>query len=189
MKPPKFRINNSYSSPININYDLRGLYKYEYIEMQDPAHKGELVKVDYFVNFAGGDPNDINNYIDKALTEERVYTRDPATNLLIYRDQTIKWYLEDGTIGEKKVGRKTYQLKDAIEEGEIRRDNIITYAKLYLLSSVGLDNGQTLLAELGSEINIYIHGNHQPLIDAVNASTDPFMTALVKATTISILDF
>jgi hypothetical protein len=189
MAKPKFKINNSYASPLNDNYDILGLPKYEYIEMTDPAKKGELLKTEYYNNFAGGDPNNIANYSDLVLTEERFYTRDPTTSLLLYRDQVVKWYLTDNTVGEIKTNRKPYQLKDAIDEGIIRRGNVISAAKLYIMSTVGLANGQTYLAELITQINTYLQGNHQPLIDAVNASTDSFMTPTIKATTVSILTF
>lgn len=186
----KFKINNSYDSPSNINYDIMGLHKFEYIEMTDVVHKGELKRVEYYLNFnRGTDPNNIANYSNLLVSEDVVYTRHPITALLIYRDITIKWYLEDGNIGEIKETHKTYQLKDSIDEGKTRRDNVITYAKLYLLSSVGLANGQVLLAELSSQINTYLQGNHQPLIDAVYASSDSFMTLTIKATTVSILTF
>ena len=79
--------------------------------MTDPLRKGELYKVEYY-NTLVGDPNNIANYSDLVLTENRVYTRDPTTALVIYRDQTVTWNLTDGTIGETKTQRKFYQLKD-----------------------------------------------------------------------------
>lgn len=185
---PKFKINNSYESPLDLNYDLLGLHKYEYIEMVDPLHKGEMTKVEYYKTLAG-DPNNIANYSNLILTEHRSYTRDGATALLIYRDQTIEWYLEDGTIGETKKKRKFYQLKDSIEEGQTRRDNIITFAKLYLLQQIGLANGQFLLAEITPYITTYLQGNHQPLLDALAVSPDAFWTPTIRATTIAILTF
>jgi hypothetical protein len=188
MDKPKFKINNSYNSPYNDNYDIMGFHKYEYIEMADMSRKGELSKVEYYRNL-NGDPNNVSNYSDLILTEYRVYTRDPNTALLIYRDQTTTWNLTDGTTGETKTQRKFYQLKDSIEEGITRRDNITSYAKLYLLGQIGLANGQQLLADLTPYISVYLQGNHQPLLDAVSASTEPFMTPTIKATTVSILTF
>ena len=161
MSTPKFKINDSHQSPLNLNYDLYGFHKFEYIEMTDPLRKGELYKVEYYRNLAG-DPNNIANYSDLILTENRAYTRDPSTALLVYRDMTVTWNLSDNTIGETKVTRKWYQLKDSIDEGVTRRDNIIAYAKLYLLGQIGLANGQILLSDLTPYISTYLQGNHQP---------------------------
>lgn len=188
MDKPKFKINNSYASPYNDNYDILGLHKYEYIEMVDPLHKGELTKIEYYNNL-NGDPNNISNYSDLVLTEYRTYIRDPSTALVIYRDQTTMWYLTDNTTGETKTQRKFYQFKDSIEEGITRRGNITSAAKLYLLSHIGLINGQILISDLTPYISIYLQGNHQPLLDAVSASTESFMSPTIKATTISILTF
>lgn len=188
MEKPKFKINNSYNSPYNDNYDILGLHKFEYIEMNDVNHKGEMYKVEYYKNL-NGNPNNISSYSDLILIEYRAYTRDANTALLIFRTMKVDWYLEDGTIGETKITQKFYQLKDSIEEGTKRRDNITSYAKLYLLNKVGLANGQILISQLTPYINTYLQGNHQPLIDAVNNFTESFMTSEVKATTINILTF
>jgi hypothetical protein len=188
MAKPKFKINDSYNSPLNDNYDILGFHKFEYIEMTDPAHKGELVKVEYYRNL-NGDPNDINQYSDLILTEYREFTRDINTALIIYRKLKVDWYLEDGTIGESKTSMKYYQIKDAIQEGTKRRDNITSAAKLYLLKTIGLYNGQALISDLTPYINTYLQGNHKPLIDAVTNSLEPFMTDVIKQTTVSILTF
>jgi hypothetical protein len=185
----KFKINNSYNSPLNTNYDLLGLFKFEYIEMTDPIHKGEMTKVEYYSNFIPGNPNVLANYSNLILTEYRVYTRDPSTSLVVYKDQTVNWYLTDGSIGETKTLRKYYQFKDSIQEGIRRRDTITTEAKLYLLSTIGLVNGQQLIVDLSPQISIYLQGAHQPLLDAINASTEPFLTPTIKTTVISILTF
>jgi hypothetical protein len=184
----KFKINNSHVSPFSDNYDILGFFKFEYIEMSDPLHKGELTKVEYYRNLAGN-PNLITSYSDLILTEYRVFYRDPTTALVIYKDQTVNWYLSDGSVGETKKFRKYYQLRDAVLEGITRRDTITTEAKLYLLSTIGLTNGQQLIVDLSPQISIYLQGAHQPLLDAINASTEPFLTPTIKATVISILTF
>jgi len=188
MNKPKFKINNSYDSPLNDSYDILGLHKYEYVEMTDPLRKGELSKVEYYRNL-NGNPNVIGNYSDLVVTEYRVYTRDPNTALVICRDLTVVWYLTDDTIGETKKTKKFYQLKDSIEEGITRRDNITSFAKLYLLNNIGLANGQILLSDLTPYISVYLQGNHQPLLDAVTNSVEPFMTPTIKGTTVAILTF
>ena len=152
------------------------------------TRKGEMYKVEYYRNL-NGDPNVIESYSDLILTEYRTYIRDINTALLIYRTQKVEWYLEDETVGETKIQNKYYQLKDSIQEGVKRRDNVTSYAKLYLLGKIGLINGQILISDLTPYISTYLQGNHQPLLDAVNNSTELFMTPEVKATTIAILTF
>jgi len=58
-----------------------------------------------------------------------------------------------------------------------------------MLSMVGLANGQILLQELTPYISIYSQGNHDPLIAAINASTQPFMSPTIKGTVSTILTF
>lgn len=184
----QYKINNSIDDPSNLNYDIFGFHKYEYIEMLDPLRKGELYQTDYYRNLSG-DPNNIGNYSDLVLSEFRVYTRDINTALVVSRAQTTVWYLTDNTTGITKTIQKFYQMKDSIQEGIERRDNITSYAKLYMLSQIGLANGQILITELTPYITTYLQGNHQPLIDAVNNSNDSFLTPTIKATVTSILTF
>ena len=178
---PTFIINDSYESPLNLNYDILGLYRKEYFTTTPGPQNGELNKVEYYQHYDG------TTYSNLTLTEYRVYTRDPNTLLAIYRTQTINWYLTDSTIGETKVTIKYYNPTDQINEGIQRRTNVLNEAKLYLLSQIGLVNGLSYIVELADAIYTYQQGVTAPLSAAINASTDSFMTPTLKATTIGLL--
>lgn len=173
-----FKITGTYDSPYNLNYNILGLHRKEYFVV------GELQKVEYYTNYDG-----LTGWTNMILVENRVYTRDPTTDLVQYRTMIINFFLQDGTIGETKTTLKYYALQDQIYEGITRRTNVISTAKLYVMSQVGLANGEAYLVELITQINMYIQGSKQPLLDAVNASTDSFLTPTIIGTTIAILTF
>lgn len=178
----KFIINNSTDSPLNLNYKILSLYRKEYITSSG-AHNGELNKVEYYVNYDG------TTYSNLALTEYRVYTRDPNTLLALYRTQTVNWYLTNGSIGETKVTIKYYNPSDQIDEGITRRDNILNNAKLYLLSQIGLENGLGLIVSLLDQIYMYQQGYTPALMTAISNLTLPFITPTIKATVLEILTY
>lgn len=173
---PKFKINESYSSPENIDYDILGFHKKRTIIL------GELVKVEYYRHYDGV------TYSDLILEETRAYTRD-SNGLATHRNLNVKWYLKDGTIGVEKDTIKYYSPSEAIDEGMTRRGNIVGMAKLYVLSQVGLANGQDFLGSVNSEATLFVNGSTQPLRDAVTASTKPYMTPTIKGTTVFLLTY
>lgn len=178
----KFVINNSYESPLNINYDILGLHRKEYITTSGKQN-GELNKCEYYLGYDGF------TYSGLALTEYRTYTRDTNNLLCLYRTQITEWYLLDGSVGETKTTIKYYNPSDQIDEGIQRRNNILNNAKLYLLSQIGLVNGLSYIVELVGPIYMYEQGVTAPLIAAVSNSTDPFMTSQIKNTIIYILSY
>jgi len=173
---PKFKIHNSYDSPENIDYDIYGLHKKRTITL------GELVLVQYYRKFDG------TTYSDLILEEARAYTRN-AYGLAMYRTQNVKWYLEDDTIGCQKNTVKYYSPQESIDEGISRRGNIIANAKLYVLSQVGLANGQDFLISVATEVSLFVNGATQPLRDAVAATTKSYITQTIKDTTVVILTY
>jgi hypothetical protein len=176
---PTFLINNSYNSPENTNYDILGLHKDEHINAA-----GELYLVNYYQTYNGA------TYSGLVLVENRTYTRNAPTSLVIYRTQVTQFYLTDGTIGATKTTIKYYPMQDAIQEGITRRNNVISQAKLYVMGTVGLANGQAYMVSNITNINIYIEGYTTPLITAVgatNLTTFPFITPTVIATLTAIL--
>lgn len=169
-----FKLNNSLDSPINLNYDLYGLHK------KRTFNQGELSLTEYFKNYSNG------IYSDLVVSESRVYSRD-VNNLVQYRTQTISWYLTDETVGDTKVTIKYYDITESMLESETRRTNLISTAKLYTASQVGISDALDFMESINNEISLYIQGLTQNLFDAINASTKPYVTIELKATLISIL--
>lgn len=168
LEKPKFKIHNKHSSPENLDYDIYGFHKKRTIVF------GELITVEYYRNYNG------TTYSDLILKETRTFFRD-AVGLAQYRIQTTEWYLEDESIGCRKTTTKYYSPQESIEEGVIRRGNIIANAKIYTLSQLGQEYSFDLLTSVKSEIGLFLDGRTQPLRDAVNASTKPYLNSTIKA--------
>ena len=172
-----FNMTGELNDPSEFDYDIRGFHKKRTIV------KGELVKIEYYRNYDG------TNYSDLIVEETRQYTRD--TNLLVqYRTQVSKWFLEDGiTMGLEKTFIKYYSMNEAIAEGLTRRGNMLSDAKLYILYSVGLANGQDLMITYATEMTAFINGFAQVLKDAIMNSTKIYLTQNIKNATVSILSY
>lgn len=163
----KFKINNSEDSPELIDYDIIGLHKKRTITF------GELVTVQYYNNYDG------TTYSDLVVEETRVYNRD-ANGLAQTRDLTIKWYYKNDVVGLIKPTTKYYSPAESIEEGINRRSNIIAQAKIYTLGAVGQANAFDLLSTVKNEIQLFLDGYTDPLRNAINVSTKPYLTQAIK---------
>lgn len=172
-----FKITGGTLSPRDLDYDIFGLHKKRTIV------KGELVKVEYYRNFDG------TTYSDLVVEETRAYTRQEVTKLCLYRTQVSKWLREDDTVGEEKTTIKYYSMTEAIDEGIARRKNMTAAAKLVVLGACGLANGQTFLTQVINQVNLFEAGTVQPLIDAVNNSTEPYLTVEIKTAIVNELTY
>jgi hypothetical protein len=179
-----YKITGDTSDPKNLNYDILGFHKKRTIV------KGELVKAEYFRNFDGV------IYSDLILEENRTFNRD-AIGIVQTRDISIKWYLEDDTVGCTKTWTKYYNADEAIQEGIDRRSNMISVAKTTLLRELALVHGVPtnqqygfdLLTSVGTEMKWFTEGHTQPLRDAINNSTKPYMTPVIKTAVVTELTF
>lgn len=172
----KFKLNDSYRSPENLDYDIRGFHKKRTIV------KGELLIVEYYRNFDG------TTYSDLIVQETRTYNRN-GIGLVQTRNLNIKWYLKDNSIGCEKNTIKYYTSSEAIDEGIIRRKNIFADAKTHLLETIGQTYAFDFLLSVKTQMDYYIEGYKQPLIDAVNNSTKTYMAAPIKSAVANILTF
>jgi hypothetical protein len=158
------------------DYDIKGYHKKRTITL------GELRRVEYYLNYDG------TTYSNLMVDETRDYTRD-ANALVISRLQTSKWYDGQGTLQFEKTFTKYYTPQEAIEESATRNGNVLSDCKLYILSQVGLEYGQDMMLSVGTEMNVYINGYRVPLINAIQASTKPYMTQVIKDTACAILNY
>jgi hypothetical protein len=182
---PVFKLTGLINPPYDIDYDLYGLHK------KKTLVTGELQLIEYFRNYDG------ITYSDLVVKEERAYTRN-VYGLVEYRDQVSTWYLEDDTVGCVKPYltdgngdiiplRKYYNSQESMEEAEYRRSNLLSDAKLYTASQVGLANALDLMTSVNAEISLYVQGEQTALINALNASVKPYMTQEIKDTLTVIL--
>ena len=163
----KFKINDSFEDPSNLDYDILGFHKKRTITF------GELRLTQYYRNYDGVTHSDL------IVEETRDYTRD-VNGLVQHRVQQSKWYLKNGSIGETKTTTKYYTLPEAIQEGLDRRGNIISQTKAYVLSQIGQLYSFDLLTSVKNEIQLFLDGYTQPLRDAITNSTKPYLNQTIK---------
>lgn len=159
-----FKLTGKRTDPTELDYDLYGLHKKRIFN-----GRGELNAVEYYRNYDG------ITYSDLVLKEYRTYLRDPGTGWVIKRDLSVEWYCEDDTVGATKATVKFYTMQESYDEGKTRRGNVINNASIALLGYTGEANGIDFLNGCAVEIDLYIKGSVQPLIDKVAASTQPYM--------------
>lgn len=182
-----FRITGEPTDPSFLNYDIRSLHK------ERTIIKGELVRVDYFKDV---DPA-TKEYSNLILSERRIYHRD-GIGIIIYREMYTDYYFEDGTVGLTKTHNNKYYSEDeAIREGQNRRKNMMSFAKIKLLAMLKIWYGEPtnqyyafdLLNSVLTEIKVFEEGNPGPLKAAIQNSTKAYMTAEIKAEVITELTY
>lgn len=183
----KFKLTNTTDNPSEIDYDIYGLHKKRIIEF------GELRQIDYYKNYEYSS----NTYTNLVLTEYRTYVRD-VIGIVQYRNMTVKWYLNDDTIGLTKVyNLKYYSQAEAIQEGIDRRNNMIGFAKTTLLNELKITVGEPtnqsyafdFLLGVSTQMTYFREGYTQPLRDAVTGSTKSYMTQTIKNKVVTNLSF
>jgi hypothetical protein len=165
----------TFQDPSGGDYDIQGYHK------KRTVTKGELLVVEYYNEYDG------TTYSDLQVKEERTFNRD-AVGLVTSRAMTISWYANNEVvcIGETI---KYYSPAEAIEEGITRRKNIIADAKIYCLSTIGQAYGFDLLNSVKVYVDLFTEGYTQPLRDAVQASTKPYLNSTYKTAIVSFLTF
>ena len=176
---------DSVKTPLEVDYDLYGLYKKRYFVA------GELTKIEYYCNY---DPNTYT-YSDLAVKETRTYVRNPE-GYVLYRVLDIEWYLEDGSIGATKQTTKYYDLLQSMEEGIRKRSNIISQVKADLLMELvtinqysitnAEDEARPLLNEQATNIGLYREGDTQPIKDSLAVSTIPLLDYIKSGDVITL---
>jgi hypothetical protein len=176
---PIYRLTDNTEDPSELDYDIRGLHKKRTLK------DGFLIKCEYFRTSDG------TTYSGLAVEENRVYTVTPGTDLVSSRAMTIDWYRDDGSIGSTKKTVKYYSFVEQIAEGKTRRNNVVEYASLYLISKVGIPNAQDFLRTVAALMSLYVAGSRQELVAAVQGATQGYMTAdpAIIPTLVAILNY
>jgi hypothetical protein len=180
-----YKLTGEYTINTELNINLFGLYREDIFNS-----RGELITKNYYKNYDG------ITYSDLIVKDEYVYTSDPNNDLVQYRDETLSWYLEDGTIGKTKVIKKYYDLVNAINEGIKRRGNLLDKAKAYGLVNIqgthasGVPNSYYWFSTMDSVVVNYINGTvKQDIIDFIDNETETYVTQTIKDTMTDILDY
>lgn len=186
--------NGILQTMINDDYRILGYHKDRTFD-----GNGDLITVKYWRDY---DP-DTQVYSDLAVQENRIYTRDTSTGLLIDRNFSAIWYDEEGEIsGAKSNVMKYYTAKEGFENNKRSRQNLIDTASLYFFDKLiendpdtAFDNKNDFesLTELAQAQ--YVKGTLDPLLTIIVNSTDntkpeyrAYMTVEMQTTLLLILD-
>jgi hypothetical protein len=167
--------------PVDIDYDIIGLHK------KRTMVTGELIKVEYFGNY------NINTkvYSKKIVSEDRTYYK--INQLLHRREMTIKWYLNDDSVGFEKSTTKYYSVTEGMNELDTRRANIISDLKIntvgLIMACSGVSSiiaqqiGKPMVSTYNLEMSKYVQGYEQELRDAIqNDNVYPWLNLPIPNT-------
>ena len=160
----------------DIDYNLLGYQKQEVFDT-----KGDLTTVNYYQNFDGV------TYSDLKVKEESIYTRDVTTGLLIERDTTITWYLDEVESGTKTT-KKYYTATKGFVNNKRARQNLIDKASMYLFFQIGKTDARIFWGLMKGFVDDYVATGDLALVTAINDSTELYMTGVIKATLDAILN-
>lgn len=162
----------------NIDYRIQGYYKKKIYDV-----KGDLVSSEFYKSYNEG----TQTYSNLKVKEVRVVERDVVLGIPEKITVDIEWYHGDQVTETKQI-IKPINSFDGMGMNEASRKRLVGQAQGYLLGEVGLANTKDFANDIISERAGYIAGTRQPLIDAINTSAKPYMTAPIKATLVALLD-
>lgn len=192
-----FRAKATNTDITNENYNLFGLHKKEYFDS-----KGDLITLELYKDY----DEETQTHTNLAIKENRTYTRDVNTGLLIKRVTQIIWYNVDGEECKTKTNiNKYFSPKKGFVANKRARQNLIDNASMYLYSQlmtnnagdktqtdIEVDDFESLTDAAQSK---YIKSNTLPLLDIVTNSIDNtkdeyrvYITEAMQTVLLSILN-
>ena len=168
-------VNSGVTQPELVNYDTLGLFK------KKTTSKGLVSRCEYFEQFDGKD------YINKLVDVSYSYTFNGV--VYIASITRVQWLNLHDEVGFEKTFLKTFMPWEIIDFGITKRTNILSTAKLFALGQIGIVNGYDLMNACASEVEQYISGPFQPLIDKMNSlvGVKPYLTTELAAAINTIL--
>lgn len=175
--------HNEFFPPYDIDFSNFGFHK------KRTLVKWEVTKIGHYAEYDGV------TYSNLIVEETNTYTRNPVTGYVQYRDKSIVWFDENWNPSEPKVSRKYYNNAEAIDEGEIRRNNIINETKINAITAIlitefgGLPQHfvtaeniwKAFVTDVTLEIQQYKDWIRQPLHDAIANATYDWMDNVIPA--------
>ena len=157
------------------DYNLKGYYK-----TMTPSSLGDAHLIEYYADYNNGSPTGLK------VRETRTYTRNAITGIIETITVFIEWIGSDGVSAKTtKTLVKHLDVGRGMEKNEKARKRLLNQAKGAAIQLIGLEAGKTFMRNFGSEMNLYIEGDRQPLVDGINNSVE---TQLFKDTLVNILD-
>lgn len=157
------------------NYKIKGYHKVMTQNLLGDAHI-----IEYFEDYNSGSPTGLR------VRETRTYTRNEVTGVLEKIDVLIEWMSGDGvTPRATKTLIKHVDMDRGMAKNEKARKRLLNKAKGAAIQLIGMEAGKTFMRNFGNEMNLYVEGDRQPLIDGINNSGE---TQIFKDTLVGILD-
>ena len=177
----KERIRNQSVPPYDIDFSNFWFHK------KRTLVKWEVTKIQHYAEY------DWTTYENLIVEETNTYTRNPVTWYVQYRDKSIVWFDESGNPSEPKTSRKYYNNAEAIDEGEIRRTNIINETKINAITAILITEfggnpasfvtaeniGKSFVTDVTMEIQQYKDWIRQPLHTAIANATYDWMDNVI----------
>ena len=188
-----FRATGKIDDISMVPISIHELHKKEYFDAN-----GDLYLIEYYTDYEQA----TDTFTNLAINEERTYSRDTNTGLLVTRTTDITWYDIDGAEAATKIGLlKYYSAKKGFVSNKRARQNIIDQASMYLFSQLlandavnadaNVDDFESLTNSAQSK---YINSNIEPLLEIITNSTDntkpeyrTYITAAMQSVLLSIL--
>ncbi len=159
------------------DYRIKGFHK-----KITTKSNGDIDTVEYYKEFDG------TNYSKIQIKETRIITRDDNTKLPLYRDLKIEFYKAGINVIHTKEYRKYYTPDRAYAKNKSATLRVYDKAAMYLASQIGNENAKEFLRTVVEAAAAYKDQDRQPLLDAINNSTNPNLTETIKNTLTTILD-
>lgn len=179
----KDKRQNQFMPPYDIDFSNFGFHK------KRTLVKWEVTKIGHYAEYDGV------TYDNLIVEETNTYTRNPVTGYVQYRDKSIVWFNENWNPSEPKVSRKYYNNAEAIDEGEIRRNNIINETKINAITAILITEfggnpasfvtaeniWKSFVTDVTLEIQQYKDWIRQPLHTAIANATYDWMDNVIPA--------
>ena len=158
--------NTGINIPEMIDYTHVGLFK------KVNESKGNIDSDEFFLNLENG------IFSDLIVKQSYVYDYDALTNLYSGYHTTVEWLNIDESIGHTKAYHRLFKPFESVDYGIVKRNRVLSNAKLYTVSQIGFPDGFDLLTTVDAQTALYIQGLTSALTAAINAQVGvkPYMT-------------
>ena len=162
----------------NKDYRLEGYFVDETV-----SNKGFATSKKFYKNY----DEETKVFSNLKVREDITHTFDEVTGLVTKKQTISRWY-KGGQEVQNKQAIKHYSAIKGYQKAQKGRAKLAATAGMTLMGTVGLANAQAFLTTVQLQRDEYIAGNREPLVTAIQASTEAYMTQGTKDALVSILD-
>jgi len=146
---------------INKDYRIRGYHK-----VMTQNSLGDAHIIEYYKDYNNNNPKGLK------VRETRTYVRNEVTGIVERIDILIEFFGSDGaSVKHSKNISKNLDLDRGMAKNEKSRKRLLNKAKGVAINLIGLESGKIFMRDFSVEMNLYIEGDRNPLIDGINSSS------------------